>query len=283
MSMRAVPSTSNARVVIAGVTTSANSSARSRSAAANWVGGTPMEMRKASRREPSSASPVTLGSRPRVMPAARAARARAVSRSARASSNSSVDVSSSVIPPATTLSSAERASLAEPLPARMTCEMPSSSTSRSAAAITSRTRDSSSVAGSRFSSRCCDRLRMVSTTLCGSVVARTKTTWSGGSSSVLRRAFSAPAVSMWTSSRRYTLVRPGVPRATLASSSRMSSTLLLDAASNSCRSNDVPASMDTHDSHSQQGSPSTTTVQFRALASTRAAVVFPVPRGPLSR
>ena len=283
ISTRAVPSTSSARVVTAGVTISAKRSARSRSAAGNWVGGTPMATRKASRRAPRSASPVTLGSRPRAMPAARAARARPGSRSARAASNSSVEVSSSVIPPATTLSRAERASRADPRPARTAWVMPSSSTSRPASATTSRTSDSSSTAVSRFNSRCWERLRMVSTTLCGSVVARTKITWSGGSSSVLSRAFSAPAVSMWTSSRRYTLVRPGVPRATLASRSRMSSTLLLDAASSSCRSNEVPASMDTQDSHVPHGSPSTTSVQFSALARTRAAVVLPVPRGPLSR
>ena len=53
---------------------------------------------------------------------------------------------------------------------------------------------------SRRNSKCWVRLRMVGSTFCGSVVARTKTTWAGGSSRVLSRAFEAAAVSMWTSS-----------------------------------------------------------------------------------
>ncbi len=65
-----------------------------------------------------------------------------------------------------------------------------------------------------------------------------------------------PAESMWTSSRMYTLVRPGEPSATLAMRSRISSTLLLEAASSSWRSNEVPCSMARHESHSPHGSPS---------------------------
>jgi hypothetical protein len=80
------------------------------------------------------------------------------------------------------------------------------------------------------------RLRIVGSTLCGSVVARANTTWSGGSSSVFSRAFDAPGESMWTSSRMYTFVRPGVPRAARAMSSRMASTPLFEAASSSWRS-----------------------------------------------
>ncbi len=283
MSTRAAPSTSRARVMTAGVTSAANHSARSRSASANCVGGTPMATRKASRRAASNASPVTRGSRPRPMPAASAARAAPVSPATRASSRPRTTPSSSPTPPATTRSSADRVSRAEPRPARTAWAMPASSTSRPASATTSRASDSNWSAGRRFSSRCWDRLRMVSTTLWGSVVASTKTTWSGGSSRVLSRAFSAPEVSMWTSSRRYTLVLPGVPRATLANRSRMSSTLLLDAASSSCRSNDVPSSTASHEGQAQHGSPPSGVVQFSALARIRAAVVLPVPRGPLSR
>jgi hypothetical protein len=42
---------------------------------------------------------------------------------------------------------------------------------------------------------------IVAGTLCASVVARTKTTCCGGSSSVFRNAFHAAVVSMWASSR----------------------------------------------------------------------------------
>ena len=283
MSTRALPSISRARVIAAGVTDSANDSARDRSASDNCSGGTPMRTRKASRKAARRASPSTLGSRPRAMPVATADRAAVASVSARAPSRSATVESSEVMPPATTRSSADRVSRADPRPARTACARPSSSTSRPASATTSSTSARSSSAESSPSSRCCARLRMVSTTLCGSVVASTNTTWSGGSSRVLSSAFSAPDVSMWTSSRRYTLVRPGVPRATLASRSRTSSTLLLEAASNSWRSNERPASTAKQDSQAQQGSPSASAVQLRTLARMRAAVVLPVPRGPLNR
>src|SRR5256885_329446 len=77
------------------------------------------------------------------------------------------------------------------------------------------------------------RLLMVGSTFCGSVVARTKTTWPGGSSSVFRRALAAAVESMWTSSTMYTFQRPGVPRAARETRSRMASTPLLEAASSS--------------------------------------------------
>jgi hypothetical protein len=46
---------------------------------------------------------------------------------------------------------------------------------------------------------------MVGSTFCGSVVANTKMTCDGGSSSVFNNAFDAAVESMWTSSRMYTL------------------------------------------------------------------------------
>ena len=46
-------------------------------------------------------------------------------------------------------------------------------------------------------------------------------------------ALAAAVDSMWTSSRMYTLVRPGEPSAALAMRSRMASTPLLEAASSS--------------------------------------------------
>ncbi len=52
----------------------------------------------------------------------------------------------------------------------------------------------------RWKSNRWHRERMVGSSLWGSVVARTKMTWGGGSSSVLRRALEASLVSMWTSS-----------------------------------------------------------------------------------
>ena len=79
-------------------------------------------------------------------------------------------------------------------------------------------------------------------TLCASVVASTNTTCPGGSSSVFRNAFQAAVESMCASSRMYTRRRPCIgARATFSRSSRMSSTELLDAASISTTSSDVPA------------------------------------------
>ena len=127
------------------------------------------------------------------------------------------------------------------------------------------------------------RLRIVWVTLCGSVVQSTNTTWGGGSSSVFSRAFSAPVVSMCTSSRTYTLVRPGLPIATLLTRSRMSSTLLCEAASSSCNSYEVPAAMEVQDPQAPHGSPASSCSQLRALARMRAVDVLPVPRGPLKR
>ena len=66
-------------------------------------------------------------------------------------------------------------------------------------------------------------------------------------------------------------------------SSRMSSTPLLLAASSSWTSKLVPASTARHESHSQQGSPSTGRSQFNTFARNRAEDVLPVPRGPLKR
>src|SRR5665213_4105729 len=50
-------------------------------------------------------------------------------------------------------------------------------------------------------SRCWVRDRIVGITLCGSVVASTKTTWDGGSSSVFNSAADAALESWWTSSK----------------------------------------------------------------------------------
>ncbi len=63
----------------------------------------------------------------------------------------------------------------------------------------------------------------------------------------------------------------------------MASTPLLDAASSSLTSSEVPASTARHDGQAQHGSPSTGAWQFRALARMRAVEVLPVPLGPLKR
>ena len=52
----------------------------------------------------------------------------------------------------------------------------------------------------RRNSKCWVRLRMVGRTFWGSVVASTKMTWAGGSSSVFSSALDAAVESMWTSS-----------------------------------------------------------------------------------
>ena len=64
---------------------------------------------------------------------------------------------------------------------------------------------------------------------------------------------------------------------------RISSTLLLEAASISTISVNEPAKAALHISHSLQGSPSFGFKQFTALAKIFALVVFPVPRPPLNK
>ena len=71
----------------------------------------------------------------------------------------------------------------------------------------------------------------------------------------------------------------------LSRRSRASSTPRLDAASISTTSRAVcPPQIRVQDSHSPQGSPSSVrSGQLRAIANTRASVVFPTPRGPQKR
>jgi hypothetical protein len=59
----------------------------------------------------------------------------------------------------------------------------------------------------------------------------------------------------------------------------------LDAASISTTSSEVrPAQIRSHESQVPQGSPSASRLgQLSAIASTRASVVFPTPRGPQKR
>ena len=122
---------------------------------------------------------------------------------------------------------------------------------------------------------------------CGSVVAKTKITRGGGSSRIFRSAFHASRVSLCASSMMLTLKRVSSVGAYMARSrrSRASSTPRLDAASISTTSREVfPAQIRSHESQVPHGSPSSPRFgQLSAIASTRASVVFPTPRGPQNR
>ena len=284
ISTSAVPIASSALVMAGARSRSAWTFTRSRTSSVRWVTWPCMRTRKAFRNSLRSCSPTTRGSRPRSMAWCRADSAAPVSRSASASIRSTIDSPSSVTPPVATMRSrAESVSRADPPPSRRARATPSPSTSSPASATTSSTSVVRSSAGSRVNSRCWVRLRMVGSTSCGSVVANTKTTCSGGSSNVLSSAAEASLVSMCTSSRMYMRVRPGLASAVVAMRSRMSSMRRLDAASSSVTSNELPASTATHESHTPQGSPSAGFVQLRTLARMRAVEVLPVPRGPLKR
>ena len=76
-----------------------------------------------------------------------------------------------------------------------------SSISIPSAAETRRTTSAICSSEGRWKSKRWQRSTIVGITFCGSVVARTKTVFGGGSSRVLRKAFHASLVSMWASSR----------------------------------------------------------------------------------
>jgi len=89
---------------------------------------------------------------------------------------------------------------------------------------------------------------------------------------------------MCTSSIRYTLQRPRAGAyCTLSSSSRVSSTLVRDAASTSSRSTKRPASMSLQALQTPQGFEDTPCSQFSDFAKMRAMVVLPTPRVPVNR
>src|SRR5918995_1473983 len=90
------------------------------------------------------------------------------------------------------------ASLKEPLPWRAMTVRASGSTSMPSAFEISLSFSVSVSMDGRRKSKLWQRLIIVGKTLCFSVLASTKTTCSGGSSSILRRALKASAVSMWT-------------------------------------------------------------------------------------
>ncbi|CAB5000129.1 unannotated protein [freshwater metagenome] len=183
-------------------------------------------------------------------------------------------------------SSSESASRALPAAARATISRASSSYSTASKSRICARCAERSWTESRENSKCWVRDRIVGSTFCGSVVASTKTTWSGGSSRVLRSVLDASVVSMCTSSRMYTLRDEPAPRPRLMreTKSRASCTPRFDAASSSIKSVNVPALIPVQLIHASHGSPSAPrSRQLRAFARIRALVVLPVPRGPESK
>ena len=252
----------------------------------------------ASRSAPSSPSAIRRGSCAASSNAATAVSTPATSSAATASriamrisngappSAASTDATVTGPPPASTRSSKDSESRADPAAARATIGSASGSKLTPSSASTDASRPLISSTVRYENSKCCVRERIVGNTFSGSVVARMKTTCAGGSSSVFSSVLDASFVSMWTSSRRYTLrfeVAPS-PRLMRATRSRASSTPRLDAASISIRSPKVPAAMETQFSHCPHGSPSgPSSRQLSALARMRAVVVLPLPRGPEKR
>ena len=126
--------------------------------------------------------------------------------------------------------------------------------------------------------------RIVTGTLCGSVVAMMNITCSGGSSRVFRSALNAPCDNMCTSSMIYILYfELNGARAVFSFSPRMLSTPLLEAPSISITSRLSPAAISLQLWHSPHGSNSLRPVQLRALAKILAAEVFPHPLDPEKR
>src|SRR5690606_8123753 len=113
---------------------------------------------------------------------------------------------------------------------------------------------------------------------------RRNLTWGGGSSKVFNNALKLEVDSMCTSSIRYTLKRPRVGAYwTFSSSSRISSTLVREAASISMRSTNRPSAISRQAPQVPQGLEVTPDSQFRHLAKIRATVVLPTPRVPVNK
>ncbi len=118
-----------------------------------------------------------------------------------------------------------------------------------------------------------------------------KIAYSGGSSSVFRKAFSAPGESMCTSSMIKTLYLPIVGGyLTRSMIALRSSTPLFEAASSSITSTNLPSFMALQFAHSPQGilaasSPAAASafIQLSAFARILAVLVFPVPCVPAKR
>ncbi|RIH74234.1 hypothetical protein Mcate_02788 [Meiothermus taiwanensis] len=139
-----------------------------------------------------------------------------------------------------------------------------------------------SASESRRKRKCWVRERMVGGMRSGSVVAKMKITWGGGSSSVFKSALKALLDIMWASSRITTLCWPRMGLSRMRSrSSRTSSTELLEAASISSTSGCRPSRTSRQPSQVPQGLGSLE--QLTAWAISRALLVLPTPRGPENR
>ena len=103
-------------------------------------------------------------------------------------------------PSATACSVSESASRSAPSACRASSQTASSSASMFSCAQTYLSLSTVSAIVILWNGMCWQRERIVTGTLCGSVVARRNTTFDGGSSSVLSSALKACSVSMWTSS-----------------------------------------------------------------------------------
>src|SRR5699024_8113810 len=122
---------------------------------------------------------------------------------------------------------------------------------------------------------------IVSGILCGSVVAKMNTTCEGGSSNVFSNALNALTEIICTSSIIYTLYGTELDAYfTLSRISRISSTLVFDAASISIMSDMDPSKIPRQDVHSLHGSLVGACSQLIVCAKIFAALVLPVPRGP---
>ncbi len=196
--------------------------------------------------------------------------------------------SASSAPRAIAWSSSDSPSRTEPSAARATASSASGATATPSAFAMRAKCAASSATPTRRRSKRWQRLSTVTGTLRNSVVAKTKVTCGGGSSSVLSSALNALRDSMWTSSTMNTLARACIGRNRVASMiSRTSSTPVREAASISITSGWRSARIAVQFGHTPHGSavgppvPSGPT-QHRQRAMMRAVVVLPTPRTPVS-
>ena len=123
-------------------------------------------------------------------------------------------------------------------------------------------------------------------TFSGSVVAKMKTTCSGGSSTIFSRALNPAVVTMCASSMMKMRYREEAgEKPAWSRSSRVSSTPPWLAASSSVTSNvpPPPGPRPTQESHTPHGVDVGPCTQFSERARMRAEDVLPQPRGPLNR
>ena len=171
-----------------------------------------------------------------------------------------------------------------PLAARPNCHNDVSAKGMASLVSTLRKWPATCSAGMFFRLNCKHLDSTVMGSFCGSVVANKNLTCGGGSSRVLSKALKLLVDNMCTSSMRYTLKRPRVGAyCTLSNSSRVSSTLVREAASTSIKSTKRPSVISTQLEHTPQGVELTPSSQLRQRAKIRAMVVLPTPRVPANK